>query len=82
MGNDWQPAFYQTLPDYLEHYRAAGFDTLCIGHEGVVDLETFTLEGKARKSLRSAVNRLTKLGHRPEFHQPPLPDDLLRRFRR
>jgi phosphatidylglycerol lysyltransferase len=75
--NDWQPAFYQTLPDCLEHYRAAGFDTLCIGQEGIADLASFTLAGRAHKSLRSAVNKLTKLGYRAELHEPPLPDSLL-----
>jgi len=75
--NDWQPAFYQTLPDYLEHYRAASFDRLCIGQEGIVDLASFTLAGGAHKSLRSAVNRLTKLGHRAELYKSPLANDLL-----
>jgi phosphatidylglycerol lysyltransferase len=79
--NDWQPAFYQTLPDYLEHYRAAGFKTFCVGHEGMVDLATFTTAGGHNKSLRSAVNRLTKLGHRTEIHQPPLADELLAELR-
>jgi phosphatidylglycerol lysyltransferase len=79
--NDWQPAFYQTQPDYLEHYRAAGFDTLCIGQEGIADLSSFTLAGGSHKSLRSAANRLTKLGHQAELHEPPLPDDLLRELR-
>jgi phosphatidylglycerol lysyltransferase len=79
--NDWQPAFYQTLPDHLEQYHAAGFDTLCIGHEGIVDLAAFTLEGKAGKSLRAQVNRLTKLGHHVEFHAPPLSDSLLGELR-
>ena len=41
----------------------------------------FTLAGGAHKSLRSAVNRLTKLGHRAELHEPPLPDSLLRELR-
>jgi phosphatidylglycerol lysyltransferase len=79
--NDWQPAFYQTLPDYLGSYQAAGLDTLCIGQEGAVDLAAFTLVGGAHKSLRSVVNRLTKLGHRTELHEPPLPDGLLRELR-
>jgi phosphatidylglycerol lysyltransferase len=79
--NDWQPAFYQTLPDHLEHYRAAGFETLCIGHEGIVNLAVFTLEGKAGKPLRVPLNRLTRLGHRAEFHAPPLSDSLLGELR-
>jgi phosphatidylglycerol lysyltransferase len=80
-GNDWMPAFYQTLPDYLDHYRVAGFSVLCIGHEAIVDLSAFTLAGGANKSLRSVVNRLTKQGHRAEVHEPPLSDDLLHELR-
>jgi phosphatidylglycerol lysyltransferase len=79
--NGWQAAFYQTLPDYLEQYRAAGFDTLCIGHEGIVDLNEFSLEGSPNKPLRRAVHRLTKLGYQATLHQPPLTDPLLNELR-
>ena len=79
--NDWQAAFYQTLPDYLDHYRAAGFNTLHIGDEGIVDLETFTIAGGRNKNLRSTVNQLTKRGFRAEIHQPPLSDILLEELR-
>ena len=37
--NDWQPAFYQTLPDHLEQYRSSGYDTLCIGQEAIINLQ-------------------------------------------
>jgi uncharacterized protein (TIRG00374 family) len=40
--NDWQPAFYQTMPDYLEHYQAVGFNALCIGHVEIVELSDET----------------------------------------
>ena len=79
--NDWQPALYQVPPDHLDVYKAAGFVALCVGREGVVDLTTFTLAGNANKDLRTAVNRLTKLGHRTEVHCPPLGDDLLYELR-
>lgn len=79
--NDWQPAFFQTLPDHLENYRAAGFQTLCVGYEAIVELASFTLEGKENKNLRSAVNHMTKLGFHTELHRPPLSDDLLRALR-
>lgn len=68
--NDWLPAFYQTLPDYLESYRAAGLIALCVGHEAIVDLQTFTLEGGAMKTVRGAVNHLTRLGYRAAVHTP------------
>jgi len=79
--NDWMPAFYQTKSDYLDDYRQAGLDILGIGQEGIVDLAGFMIEGKSNKSLRAAVNRLTRTGHRFEIHQPPLSLALLAELR-
>jgi phosphatidylglycerol lysyltransferase len=79
--NDWYPAFYQTLPDELELYKSLGFKALKIGEEAIVDLKTFTLQGKAGKNFRPSINRLTKLGYRIEFYQPPITDDLLHQIK-
>ena len=67
----WKPVFYQTLPDYLESYQRAGFVTLPIGQEAIVDLHTFTLQGAQGKSLRNIVNRLTKAGYKAQLYEPP-----------
>ncbi|MGB3494771.1 MAG: phosphatidylglycerol lysyltransferase domain-containing protein [Elainellaceae cyanobacterium] len=75
--NDWHPGFYQTRPDYLELYQDAGLSAVQIGEEAIVDLKTFTLEGKAGKNLRTAMNKLTKAGFTVSFHPPPISDDLL-----
>ena len=75
--NDWYPAFYQTLSDDLALYQSLGFQVLQIGEEAIIDLKTFTLQGKAGKNLRTAVNRLTKLGHQVKFYQPQIADNLL-----
>lgn len=75
--NDWYPAFYQTLPNDLELYKSLGFQVLQIGEEAIVDLKTFTLQGKAGKNLRTPLNRLTKQGYQVKFYQPPISDDLL-----
>ncbi|MBD2580395.1 phosphatidylglycerol lysyltransferase domain-containing protein [Oscillatoria sp. FACHB-1406] len=79
--NDWYPAFYQTQPDYLELYRNAGFKAIKIGEEAIVDLDTFTLKGKAAQNLRTAVNRCTKVGDRIQFYQPPLSNSLIQVLR-
>lgn len=81
LEHGWQCAFYQTQPDYLAHYRAAGFVTLPIGQEAIVDLATFTLEGKDNKQFRTAINRMTRLGLRAEVIEPPLSDELLAELR-
>lgn len=75
--NDWIPAFYQTLPDSMETYRQAGLDLLCVGQEGIVDLQGFTTAGSENKPLRNAVNRLTRTNHRFELRLPPYPDSFL-----
>ena len=75
--NDWLPVFYQTLPETLEAYQSAGLDALCIGNEGIVNLHTFTMQGKGHKSLRSAVNKLSSTGHCFQVHEPPISDELL-----
>ena len=79
--NDWTPAFYQTLPDSLPAYRAAGFHALHIGDEGIVPLAGFSLEGKESKTLRGAVNRLSRGGFEAILHDPPLAGNLLEELR-
>ncbi len=69
--NDWLPAFYQVLPDYLELYQRAEFRSIQIGQEGLVDLRGFNLEGGQRKSIRSSVNKLKRLGYTAEVLMPP-----------
>lgn len=79
--NDWYPAFYQTLPDNLNLYRILGFRAVKIGEEAIVDLHTFTTQGKARRNLRNALNRFNKLGYQVKFYQPPIADELLGRLK-
>ncbi|MFM7427262.1 MAG: phosphatidylglycerol lysyltransferase domain-containing protein [Elainella sp.] len=79
--NDWYPAFYQTLPNDLELYRQLGFQVLKIGEEAVVDLSSFTLEGKAGRNLRTAINKMTKAGHQFQIYEPPISDALLQELR-
>jgi phosphatidylglycerol lysyltransferase len=79
--NDWIPAFYQTQPDYLEHYAAAGFKSLNIGSEAIADVAGFTLSGNANKGLRSAYNRMVKIGYRSTVLHPPLSQSQLTELR-
>jgi phosphatidylglycerol lysyltransferase len=76
-ANDWLPVFFQTLPDTLEYYKAAGFEALCIGHEGIVDLASFTTQGRENKWLRTSRNRLEKQDYHALIHKPPLSDEMV-----
>lgn len=75
--NDWALAFYQTLPDFLPAYRRLGFRRLKIGDEAIVDLRAFSLDGPARKSLRTGLRKLEAAGVRYEHYDPPIPPALL-----
>jgi phosphatidylglycerol lysyltransferase len=79
--NDWLPVFYQTLPATLDAYKQAGFEAISIGEEGIVNLETFTLEGKESKPLRAPINKLNNAGYKFIVHQPPIEADLLEELR-
>ncbi|MEZ2227299.1 phosphatidylglycerol lysyltransferase domain-containing protein [Microcoleus sp.] len=79
--NDWYPTFYQTLPDDLEIYYALGFRVIQIGESAMVNLKDFSLKGKAKQNLRTAINRLTKAGHQVKFYEPPLSSDLIRQMK-
>lgn len=79
--NDWTPAFYQTQPKLLKLYGQLGFQNVKIGEEAIVDLVGFTTSGKAGQDLRAARNKLTKLGYRIEFHQPPLSQPMVEELR-
>lgn len=79
--NDWTPAFVSTLPDYLDIYKAQGFDAVCIGYEAIVPLDKFSLEGSENKDVRYAVNRLKRLGYAAEVYSPPLEKPLINKLR-
>lgn len=79
--NDWYPTFYQTLPDDLEIYYALGFRVIQIGESAIVNLKDFSLKGKAKQNLRTAINRLSKAGHQVKFYEPPLSSDLIRQMK-
>jgi phosphatidylglycerol lysyltransferase len=51
------PVFYQVSPTHLPLYLDGGLALVKLGEEAHVDLEAFTIEGKAGKDWRAALNR-------------------------
>ena len=70
--NDWRPIFHQVTPAFLPVYERAGFRRLKIGEEATIDLQTFSLDGKANKKLRHTVNLFEKEGVHIEWVDPPI----------
>jgi len=75
--NDWFPVFYQVPPAHLNVYRRLGFQSTQIGQEAVVDLNGFSLQGGERKSIRTSVNKMKRLGYVARVLEPPHPESLL-----
>jgi uncharacterized protein (TIRG00374 family) len=79
--NSWMAVFSMVESDYLEIYRRAGLVSMCLGHEAVVDLTTFTLKGNNHSTLRKRFNRFVREGYRLVVCAPPISDAILRDLR-
>ncbi|MCQ4161169.1 bifunctional lysylphosphatidylglycerol flippase/synthetase MprF [Roseomonas sp. GC11] len=63
-------AFYQVRPENLPYYIDAGLQPLKLGEAARVPLEVFSLTGKSRQPLRSALNRAEREGLTFEWVPP------------
>lgn len=73
--------FYRVPEASLPVYKALGKKSLFIGQEGIVDLNSFSIEGKARKSIRNAVSKISAGGYKATVHHPPVKDGLLQKVK-
>lgn len=72
-----KPVYYRVSESslfYFEHFKKS---KVFIGQEAIMDLETFSLEGKDKKSLRNGLNSLQKKGYLTEVLRAPQPKALL-----
>jgi phosphatidylglycerol lysyltransferase len=80
--NDWSAGFHQTLPDFLPLYERLGFKKLKVGDDAIIDLATFSLDGKEHKAPRHIVNKLEGEGIQFRRYDPPISEDVLSQARR
>lgn len=80
--NDWQPSFIYILPEGRAEYRSNGFDVTSIAYEAIVELASFTLEGRDNRDVRQHYNKNARLGYQARFYPPPLDDEILHELRR
>lgn len=69
--HDWLPVFYQVMPETVTQYERLGLKSLCIGHEAMIDLTTYTIAVPELKQLRNSVNKVERLGYTATMHHPP-----------
>jgi lysyl-tRNA synthetase, class II len=50
-------------------YEELGLRTLYLGDEAIIELDKFSLEGRAIRKVRQSVSRLGKAGYRAELHK-------------
>ncbi len=73
--------YYRVPEESLEIYRQLKRKSLFLGQEGVVDLETFKLEGGARKPMRNAINKVIDRGFKATIHAAPVKDGILQKIK-
>lgn len=75
-------SFYYRVPESsLSIYKSLKKKVMFIGQEGVVDLNQFSLEGGARKSIRNAISKVKDRGYKTQIHTPPIKDGLLQKIK-
>lgn len=79
--NGLKSVFYRVPESSLGLYKELGKKEMFMGQEAVVNLETFSLEGKTNKTFRQAINRFAELGYKATIHHPPVKDGLLQKIK-
>lgn len=61
-SNGLKAIYYRVDENSLVHFSSLRKQKIAIGQEAILELETFSLEGKERKSLRNGLNAIQKKG--------------------
>lgn len=69
--------YYRATEEMLPTYLSLKKQKLLIGQEAVVEIDSFSLQGKDKKSLRNGINGLTKKGFEIQTYQPPHQEEFL-----
>jgi lysyl-tRNA synthetase class 2 len=67
---DWRLAILGASEDRLELYRRHGLHALYHGDEAVIDVASFSLDGRPIRKVRQSIHRLTRAGYRCEVLRP------------
>lgn len=73
--------YYRVEEESLDLFKSLGKKALIIGQEAIIDLQTFTLEGKDKKSMRNGLNSLQKKGFKVHIYYAPIKDGVLQKLK-
>ena len=79
--NGLKEIYYRVPKESLPVYYELSRKSLFLGQEGVVDLDSFTLEGGEKKSIRNALNKIKEQGYTTHINTPPLRDGLIQKLK-
>lgn len=79
--NGLKSIYYRVPEESLGLYKELSKKSLFLGQEGIVNLDTFTLEGGRNKALRNAINKVIDEGYRSSVHLPPVKDGILQKIK-
>jgi phosphatidylglycerol lysyltransferase len=79
--NGLKEIYYRVPKVSLSLYSELSRKSLFLGQEGVVDLNSFSLEGGDKKSIRNALNKITEQGYNTHINTPPLRDGLIQKLK-
>ncbi len=78
--NGLKEIYYRVPKDSLPVYLELSGKSLFLGQEGVIDLDSFTLEGGEKKSIRNALNKIKEQGYTTHINTAPLRDGLIQKL--
>jgi phosphatidylglycerol lysyltransferase len=79
--NGLKDIYYRVPKESLPVYQELSRKNLFLGQEGVVDLDTFSLEGGEKKSIRNALNKIKEQGYTTHINKPPLKAGLIQKLK-
>jgi len=79
-ANSMKSLFYRVPEKSLPVYQQLKKKTLMIGQEASVDLTSFTIDGKSKKSIRTSSNKQKELGLVSKVYEPPIKAGLLQKI--
>ncbi len=69
-SHGWSVSVMGAGEEWIGLYESFGLRALYLGDEALVDCSDFTLDGRSRRGLRQACNRVERAGYTVTFHDP------------
>ncbi|WP_316812201.1 phosphatidylglycerol lysyltransferase domain-containing protein [Pedobacter heparinus] len=73
--------YYRVPEESLADFDMLNKKKLFLGQEGIVDLQSFSLDGGNRKSIRNAIRKVSENGYISKIYAAPVKDGILQRLR-